>query len=78
MGSCAWGLRTRLAEHSHAEDGIWPCYASVDWSRFQTAFLASAGKYGLETRLVSRSMQVNVLVLVDRMAAEQRRLEASN
>ena len=28
MGSWAWGLRTRLAEQSHAEDGIWPCYAS--------------------------------------------------
>ena len=37
---------------------IWPCYTSVDWSRSQTVFLASAGKCGLEMRLVSRSMRL--------------------
>ena len=45
-------------ENSRAEDGIWPCYASVDWSHFQTVFLASVGKCGLETRLVSRSTRL--------------------
>ena len=39
-----WELGIGPENKAHAEDGIWPCYASIDWSHFQTAFLAPARK----------------------------------
>ena len=67
MGSWTWGLRTRLAGHSHAEDGKWPCYVSL------LTGLVSKPHFSLlpENAVWKQDyLQVEVLVLVYRMATE--------
>ena len=66
-GKLGVGPETRLTGHSHAEDGKWPCYVSL-----LTGLVSKLHFSLLPENAVWKQdyLQVEVLVLVYRMAAE--------